>query len=170
MEPLPLPPAELKALTPFIQRSNELLKADPIMSYWCTFYAAQQGISAKRQDKESTEMLMKVLDSLEVRKIALKQQPAITDDTIGNAYVENFALKVFVGADNEDRTGKATRNTAKKFIAASNFLELLKLFGDLKPEIEEKVKYAKWKAGDIAKAFREGRTPQPGPPGGLESE
>ena len=49
--------------------------------------------------------------------------------------MENFALKVFVGADNEDRGGKATRATAKKFIAASNFLELLKLFGELKPEV-----------------------------------
>lgn len=33
--------------------------------------------------------------------------------------------------------------------------------------MEEKLKYAKWKAADIAKAFREGRTPQPGPAGGL---
>ena len=33
----------------------------------------------------------------------------MTDDAAGKAYVENFALKVFVGADNEDRAGKATR-------------------------------------------------------------
>ncbi len=29
---------------------------------------------------------------------------------------------------------------------------------------EEKVRYAKWKASDIAKAFREGRKPTPGSP------
>src|ERR1044071_1572019 len=28
------------------------------------------------------------------------------------------------------------------------------------------MKYAKWKAVDITKAFKEGRTPAPGPPGG----
>ncbi len=70
------------------------------------------------------------------RKAALAHEAAITDDVAGAAYVDNFALKVFVGADNEDRSGKATRATAKKFIAASNFLELLRLFeGEMKPEV-----------------------------------
>lgn len=35
---------------------------------------------------------------------------AITDDNVASAYVENFALKVFIQADNEDRNGKATRS------------------------------------------------------------
>ena len=36
---------------------------------------------------------------------------------------------------------------------------------------EEKIKYSKWKAADIARAFREGRKPTPGPAGsGLEPE
>jgi vacuolar protein sorting-associated protein VTA1 len=43
--------------------------------------------------------------------------------------VENFALKVFGMADREDRSGNATRATAKKFMAAANFLEMLKVFG-----------------------------------------
>ena len=35
-----------------------------------------------------------------------------------------------------------------------------------KKKVQEKQKYAKWKAADIIKAFKEGRTPVPGPPGG----
>ena len=35
---------------------------------------------------------------------------------------------------------------------------------------EEKIRYAKWKAADIAKAFREGRKPTPGPPGWAEEQ
>jgi len=31
--------------------------------------------------------------------------------------------------------------------------------------VEEKIRYAKWKAADVAKAFREGRRPAAGPPG-----
>lgn len=69
----------------------------------------------------------------------------------------------------------AHRNTARKFVAASNFLELLRLFDSEKvatdlPSIEEKIKYAKWKAADIAKALREGRKPIPGPPGSAAPE
>lgn len=33
-------------------------------------------------------------------------------------------------------------------------------------QVEAKIKYAKWKAADIMKALREGRTPVAGPPGG----
>lgn len=71
-------------------------------------------------------------------------------------------------------------STAKKFVAAATFLEVLKVFP--KSEIsesvsptndtnrpiteffvqnEEKVRYAKWKAAEIAKGFREGRLPAP---------
>jgi len=35
---------------------------------------------------------------------------------------------------------------------------------------EEKIRYSKWKAADIAKAFREGRKPVPGPPGWAEEQ
>lgn len=35
-------------------------------------------------------------------------------------------------------------------------------------QLEEKQKYAAWKAADIRKAMKEGRKPVPGPPGGGE--
>lgn len=34
---------------------------------------------------------------------------AFTDDIAAAAYIENFGLKLFSQADNEDREGKATR-------------------------------------------------------------
>lgn len=33
----------------------------------------------------------------------------ITDESAGSAYVENFAIKVFLQADDEDRAGKANK-------------------------------------------------------------
>lgn len=42
-------------------------------------------------------------------KATLASNDAVTDDAAGSAYIENFALKVFVGADNEDRSGNSTR-------------------------------------------------------------
>lgn len=35
------------------------------------------------------------------------EHATITDEAAGSAYVENFAMKVFLTADNEDRAGKA---------------------------------------------------------------
>lgn len=43
---------------------------------------------------------------------------------------------------------------------------MLKTFGELDQETQQKVKYAKFKAADIIKALKEGRKPTPGPPGG----
>ncbi|KAL9934251.1 hypothetical protein V8E36_006707 [Tilletia maclaganii] len=168
---VPLPTtAELKNLTPYLQRAQELRTADPAMAYWCSLYAAQLGIGTKSTERESKLFLGKLMDDLEAQKKALGATDVITDETVSSAYVENFALKVFVAADNQDRAGKATKATARNFLVASQFLEVLNAFGPLETEIAEKVKYAKWKAADLAKAFKEGRTPVAGPPGGQDAE
>ncbi|GBG90215.1 hypothetical protein CBR_g50394 [Chara braunii] len=78
--------------------------------------------------------------------------------------LEGFALAVFQKADKIDRAGRADKNTAKIFYAASLFFEILRQFGDLNPEIESKQKYAAWKAADIRRAIDKGLTPRPGPP------
>jgi len=44
--------------------------------------------------------------------------------------MENFALRVFASADDEDRRGVATQTTAKKFLAASTFFDVLNVFED----------------------------------------
>ncbi|BGP39094.1 hypothetical protein JCM10450v2_003046 [Rhodotorula kratochvilovae] len=160
-------PHDLKAVAPYLARAHELAKAEPVIAYWCTFYALQQAMSLGSKDPESQGFLLGLMDKLEEAKAANLQNEAFTDDVAASAYVENFGLKLFSQADNEDRKGKATRLTARKFLAAANFLELLAIFSEITSENRDKLKYAKWKATDIAKAFREGRTPTPGPAGGL---
>ncbi|GAA5865482.1 hypothetical protein JCM3774_005654 [Rhodotorula dairenensis] len=161
-------PAELKAISPYLTRATELEKAEPVISYWCTYYALQQAMSLGSKDPESQVYLFGLMDKLEQTKSEHATEEAFTDDIAASAYIENFALKLFSQADNEDRKGKASRLTARKFLAAANFLELLSIFGEVATENRDRIKYAKWKATDIAKAFREGRKPTPGPAGGLQ--
>ncbi|KAG9017619.1 hypothetical protein FRB90_000489 [Tulasnella sp. 427] len=145
----------------------------------CLYYAVQQGVHLKPRDKDSRNYLLKLMTPLETIR-ADRGSNVLTDEKQASTYIEDFALKVFDSADNEDRRGDATRGTAKKFLAAANFLELLKVFeesanaastsADNGPSAfnqhKDKIRYAKWKAGDIAKAFREGRRPTPGPANG----
>jgi vacuolar protein sorting-associated protein VTA1 len=42
-------------------------------------------------------------------KEALATNEAVTNEVAGSAYVENFALKIFVSADNDERKGKYDR-------------------------------------------------------------
>ncbi|KAF5385240.1 hypothetical protein D9615_001280 [Tricholomella constricta] len=169
-----LPPVSsaLKPISPYLQRAHELRTQDPIMAYWCAYHAAQLGISLKAKDSASRDILFALLGILEHLKKEIGAQDALDVESVSSAYVENFALKVFAMADNEDRAGSATRSTAKKFLAAANFLEVLKIFpkAEISESTEDKIKYAKWKAADIAKAFREGRKPTPGPAGSLEED
>ncbi|KAF5368571.1 hypothetical protein D9758_002250 [Tetrapyrgos nigripes] len=163
----PLSPA-LRSLAPFLQRADELKDKEPIVAYWCLYYAAQNGIALKAKDNASRDLLLELLSTLEKMKTDIGPNDILDTEAASAAYVENFALKVFNLADNEDRSGNSTRSTAKKFLAAANFLEVLKVFPktEVTESVEEKVRYSKWKAADIAKAFREGRKPTPGPAGG----
>ncbi|KAH0458163.1 hypothetical protein IEQ34_013478 [Dendrobium chrysotoxum] len=119
-------------------------------------------IPQKERTKTTSALLISLMNQLEKDKKSLKLGPE------DNLYVEGFASNVFAKADKQDRAGRADLNTAKTFYAASIFFEVLTQFGELAPDIEQKLKYAVWKAADIRKALKEGRKPEPGPPGGDE--
>ncbi|TCD67094.1 hypothetical protein EIP91_000557 [Steccherinum ochraceum] len=170
-------PSELKNIAPYLQRANELKVQEPVMSYWCAYYAAQLGIALKSKDAVVRNFLFELLGALETVKKEIGPNDAIDDENASAAFVESFALKVFNMADAEDRKGQATRGTAKKFLAAAHFLEILATFdsagasdGVSESTVAEKIRYSKWKAADIAKAFREGRKPTPGPADGPQDE
>ena len=78
------------------------------------------------------------------------------------ARMEAFALQVFAAADNDDRSGTATQQTAHQFYAAYVFMDVCRQWGELASDLEQKIKYAMWKAADINKAIKEGRVPRPG--------
>lgn len=73
------------------------------------YYAAQLGISLKAQDVNSRNLLLNLLDALERLKKELGPNDTIDIEPASAAYVENFALKVFRMADDEDRAGNTSR-------------------------------------------------------------
>ncbi|KAJ6799026.1 protein HOMOLOG OF MAMMALIAN LYST-INTERACTING PROTEIN 5 [Iris pallida] len=151
-----------KLLLPFLQRADELQKHEPLVAYYCRMYAMERGLRIPPKDRTKTtnSLLISLMNQLEKDKKSINLGPE------DNLYVEGFASNVFTKADKQDRAGRADLNTAKTFYAASIFFEILTQFGDLQPDIEQKLKYAIWKAADIRKAIKEGRKPEPGPPGG----
>lgn len=144
--PLNLPPItkELKVITPYLQRAEEIKSQEPIVAYWCSsvhlltfgilltmaqlgaYYAAQVGIGLKARDTPSRELLLALLGLLERMKTEIGPNDAVDVDAAGAAYVENFAIKIFVLADNEDRDGRATR--LAQFHSTTSFALLNLLF------------------------------------------
>ncbi|KAL5223920.1 hypothetical protein ABZP36_010559 [Zizania latifolia] len=129
-------------------------------------YAMEKGLSIpqKERTKTTNSILISLMNQLE------KDKKSLTLGSDDQLHLEEFALNVFAKADKQDRAGRADINTAKTFYAASIFIEILNQFGELQPDLEQKHKYAIWKAAEIRKALKEGRRPEAGPPGGDKDE
>ena len=158
-------PAQLKPLTSFIRRAEELdrdtMNPDAsVIAFYCRKYAMEKGIQMKLSGPEINAFLFSLMDTLETCKQTLQ----VNDDT-GSITCENFAHSIFLKADDEDRSGNATKDTAKGFYTASTLFDILEQFGELDAETQEKRKYSKWKAADILNAIKKGVKPTPGAPG-----
>lgn len=94
------------------------------------YSAAQVGISLKAPAPANRTFLAALLTKLESLRVSIGPCDAVDVEAASTAYVENFALRVFTSADNDDRAGHASLTTARKFFAAATFFELLKLFED----------------------------------------
>ncbi|KAF8983717.1 hypothetical protein BGZ46_009679 [Entomortierella lignicola] len=149
-------PEGLKSIAPYLQRAAQLQEPN--------YYAAKLAIPKASQDTSNKAFVVELLDTLEKQRKEIGENEAISNDLVGYAYIENFALKIFSKADDEDHAGQGSQKTAKNFVAAANFLDLLKVFGEIDSEVEQKIKYSKWRAAEIVKAIRDGRQPAP-PPG-----
>ncbi|KAL3910396.1 MAG: hypothetical protein SGARI_002141, partial [Bacillariaceae sp.] len=167
MPALKIPP-ELKKVTPYVRRAEELDKdqSNPesrLVAYYCRQYAVHMGISAAVSD-EGKSCLGVLLGNLESEKGTMD---SFTRDE-AKFLCSKFANKIFDNADLEDRTGDASKSTARVFYAAGSFLDILQQFyqddddSEELVELKKKSKYAKWKAADILKAIKEGREPSPG--------
>ena len=123
-------------------------------------FATQEAIGVKNRTPEVMDVIKALMAKLEETK------PNIGKLSSEEAQhrVEQYALLVFKHADDQDRAGVATKKTALAFHAAFVFLDITRQFnnGELASDIEEKAKYALWKAAEISKALREGRKPQSG--------
>lgn len=102
---------------------------------------------------------------LEATKKELHDNEAITNDVAAGAHIENWALKLFLFADKNDRASNFAKNVIMSFYTAGLLYDILTVFGELTEEVTQNRKYAKWKAAYINKCLKNGETPVPGPAG-----
>lgn len=125
----------------------------------------QTGMKLDSKTPECRKFLIKLMDQLESMKKELGDNDSISQEVVGNAHIENYALKMFLYADNEDRAGRFHKNMIKSFYSASLLLDVLSVFGELSEENIQHRKYARWKATYIHNCLKNGETPQAGPIG-----
>lgn len=163
-------PPQLKAIQHHLRTAQEHEKRDPVVTYYCRLYAMQTGMKLDSKTPECRKFLIKLMDQLESMKKELSDNESITQEVVGNAHIENYALKLFLYADNEDRGGRFHKNMIKSFYTSSLLIDVLTVFGELSEENIQQRKYARWKATYIHNCLKNGETPQAGPVGMDEDE
>ncbi|EFW15240.1 hypothetical protein D8B26_004023 [Coccidioides posadasii str. Silveira] len=153
-----LKPADINR---FATRARQVEKAKPVIWYWCNYWIVNQILSKNlhHSDAECLNFTTGLMDKLEQFKAQHSDNDAVTDDTAGQAYVEQFGLETFHRADNAVQANRASLQTADTFQAAATFLELCQIWGQVDPEIAAKIKFAKFHALRIAKAVKAGEDP-----------
>lgn len=160
----------MKAIQSFLQRASETREKEPLISYHCQMYAAQLALNhpERKQTANMDIFLNELINRLDQEKNELSKHHTygaiLKNQDACYEYLSKFALKVFLLADQEDRHGKATLKTARIFLASMCFFEVLKLLNvdELESlDIQEKIKYAKWRAAEIGKSIRTGESIRP---------
>ena len=66
------------------------------------FYAVQLGLQIDKSSQEAKVILFSILDWLEKRKKELNDD-AINNESVAEAHIENYAVKIFSWADGQER-------------------------------------------------------------------
>ncbi|KAM9701212.1 LOW QUALITY PROTEIN: vacuolar protein sorting-associated protein VTA1 homolog [Menidia menidia] len=162
-------PAQFRPIQHHLRTAQEHEKRDPVVAYYCRLYSMQTGMKLDSKTPECRKFLVKLMEQLETMKKELSDNDSITQEVVGNAHIENYALKMFLYADNEDRAARFHKNMIKSFYTASLLLDVLSVFGELSEENIQHRKYARWKATYIHNCLKNGETPESGPTG-MEGE
>jgi vacuolar protein sorting-associated protein VTA1 len=100
----------------------------------------------------------------------MSSEEAVTNEVVASAHIENYAVKLFLWADKEDRASNFNKNVVKAFYSAGILFDVLTICtqSELSPENAHMKKYSKWKAAYIHNCLKNGETPVPGPMEGEE--
>ncbi|KAI8126419.1 Vacuolar protein sorting-associated protein VTA1 like protein [Lucilia cuprina] len=155
MEFPPCPPS-LKQIQHFLKLAQEHDTRDIVLLYL-------RGLKVTTQQPEETKLLLGVMDWLEAVKKENSDNEAISNEVAAQAHMENYALKLFLYADKQDREGNFGKNVVKAFYSCGVIYDVLQTFGELSEEALHNRKYAKWKAAYIHNCLKNGEVPIPGP-------
>mmetsp|Transcript_27688 Transcript_27688/g.55344 ORF Transcript_27688/g.55344 Transcript_27688/m.55344 type:complete len:309 (-) Transcript_27688:78-1004(-) len=171
---LPIPP-ELKRITPFVRRAEELdndsQPKSRLIAYYCRQYAVELALPLLKtaKDPASKSTLLAIMSSLETEKAAVGdaftkvEAYSVTRDFSNGVLRQADRSYATIYAANVRDYGKG-KGIARSYYAAGVFFDVLGLFETSGVEeavlekelIEQRRKYCKWRAALILNAAKKG--------------
>ncbi|CAG9858477.1 unnamed protein product [Phyllotreta striolata] len=157
---------EVKPIAHLLKLADEHEERNIVVTYWARMAGCLLALQLVPGHKSpaTSELMRALLDWLEQTKKANLDNEGITSETTAQALIEEYALRLFGFADQQDQAQVFNKNTVKTFYTAGILMDVLDQFGPLPDDIREKRKYAKWKAAYIHNCLKAGETPLSGPP------
>ncbi|KAI4465174.1 vacuolar protein sorting-associated protein vta1 [Holotrichia oblita] len=157
-------PHDIKAISHFLKVADEHDQRNVTVSYWCRMYAVQSAmkIIPGPKSQEVSQLLIAIMDWLERTKIEKKMNREYLNVVAVETYLLNFSTKLFNKASSQDGAPHYRPNMVKSFYTSGILFDILDQFGTLSEDIEEKRKYAKWRAAYIHNCLKKGVMPTPG--------
>jgi vacuolar protein sorting-associated protein VTA1 len=129
-----------KKLLPYLKRADELESREPLASFYCRLYVAEQLMKTRvAGDADTDAALIHVLDEAE------KLKPSLGPDLTvqGPIAFQQFCRELFDAALEGESAGIEPTAAAMKYYFASLFLDVLTQFGELTQELEEMRTFAR---------------------------
>ncbi|CAI4224125.1 unnamed protein product [Auanema sp. JU1783] len=149
-------PPSLKSVGGYVKVANDSTDRDPVVYYWCLYYAVQQALKIDKSSKEALQFITGILSTLEAVKKQYASVEAIHTEIVAQAHLENYALKLFNYADAREKNGQADKATFHAFYNSGLVFDTLSLFGEIDENIVSMKKYAKYTTTQIGKCLRDG--------------
>ena len=173
--------AQLNALiAPYLAKAREFAAAGlPVAAYYCRFYAVSLALKGGTyvRNSESDAILAQQFELLEKEKSQLAEEEGIKSPKVGANLLRSLAFRLFLSAERDEQQATTAsidslKVTMERYLGAVRVLQVYRgLFldsdasfageidGDLEEElaqVEEKSKFAKWRAVELKKAIVSG--------------
>lgn len=149
-----VPPRWTNSMRPFMQRADEFASHEPAVAYYLRRYVVFTCMKDRPKDDHAcTVFLTQLLTQLQGQAETLGAQ---AKDEFGKTLMNTFAMKLFMRADEAERSGSVTLSTVRLFFTSAILMQSTAQFNKdevMQAEMASKCKYAKYTAAKIKKAL-----------------
>ncbi|KAL7670631.1 hypothetical protein ACOME3_005564 [Neoechinorhynchus agilis] len=143
-------PQSLSFLLPYLRIAVDHDNRDSVVSYYVRMYCVKRGME-NSQGEEPRQFLASILSQLESEKIKLVNNDIIGNEEAALQHISQYAVQLFLKADDIDRSGQSDRTTARLFMTAAFLFDVCEMLADgaLDDELTSIRKMAKIKSAQI---------------------
>lgn len=151
----------IKPVSHFLKLADDHESRNPLVTFYARMYSVQHAmkIIPGAKPPEVGILLVAIMDHLEQYKKEHAGIDGITNETVGQALIEEYVLKLYDYALAEDDNERFHKNMIKAFYTVGVLCDILTQFGELSDDMSEKQGFSKQRAAYLHNCLKAGQKP-----------